>query len=218
VRRQAVELTHDHKPDAPLERARIEGVGGMVVDGGRCARVTHPATSMMLATSRCFGDRGFKESWRTVAPAMEAAMVAARSSSDGMPHSGALSVDTPDTRGADEPEAPVANGGEHVRSGSADGETALVCGGMEDVPPLLSPEPCVCERTLAPGDRFIILACDGVWDVLSNQQACDAVRAALEQPHGTPDDAARKLVGDAYNAGSEDNISALVAVLSSELL
>jgi len=57
-----------------------------------------------------------------------------------------------------------------------------------------------------------------VWDVLSDQQACDAVRAALEQPHGTPDEAARRLVGEAYNAGSEDNISVLVAVLAQELI
>ena len=88
----------------------------------------------------------------------------------------------------------------------------------EAVQPLLSPTPCVAERPLSPSDCFVILACDGVWDVLSDDQACDSVRAALAQPHGTPDEAARKLVGDAYNAGSEDNISVLVAVLSEELV
>ena len=60
---EAVPLTVDHKPDSVSEKARIDGVGGMVVIGGRCARVTHPGTSMMLATSRSFGDRGFKDSW-----------------------------------------------------------------------------------------------------------------------------------------------------------
>ena len=86
------------------------------------------------------------------------------------------------------------------------------------IPPLLSAEPAVLQRPLDPYDRFVILACDGVWDVLTDQQACDSVRAALEQPHGTPDEAARKLVGDAYNAGSEDNISVLVAVLDQRLI
>ena len=88
----------------------------------------------------------------------------------------------------------------------------------EGVQPLLSSTPCVAERPISPSDRFVILACDGVWDVLSDAQACDSVRAALAQPHGTPDEAARTLVGDAYNAGSEDNISVLVAVLSEELV
>ena len=77
--------------------------------------------------------------------------------------------------------------------------------------------PCVVERTLKASDKFVILACDGVWDVLSDQQACDSVKAALELPHGTPEEAARKLVGDAYN-GSEDNISVLVAVLPQSCL
>ena len=59
---------------------------------------------------------------------------------------------------------------------------------------------------------FLLLACDGVWDVFSDQQACDSVSLALAQG-GTPEAAARKLAGDAFAAGSEDNISVLVALL-----
>ena len=40
------------------------------------------------------------------------------------------------------------------------------------MPPLLSPIPTVSSRPLARADRFVILACDGVWDVLTDQQVC----------------------------------------------
>lgn len=96
------------------------------------------------------------------------------------------------------------------------------CGAARQAAPaveLLSPVPTVAEFELGAAEgEFLILACDGVWDVLSDQQACDSVRSALEEPHGTADEAARKLAGDAYKAGSEDNISVLVAVLAQELV
>lgn len=51
-------LTTDHKPDSPLERARIERNGGTVAEGlgGASARVNGD-----LAVSRAFGDRVYKE-------------------------------------------------------------------------------------------------------------------------------------------------------------
>ena len=36
--------------------------------------MTHPGTSMMLATSRSFGDRNFKDSWHTIALQIDAAV------------------------------------------------------------------------------------------------------------------------------------------------
>jgi protein phosphatase 2C family protein 2/3 len=195
ARAEAVELTRDHKPDSAEERARIEAAGGAVVIGGRCARVTHPGTSMMLATSRSLGDRDFKESWEAVATseAMESAIQAHVSSES-------------DAGAAAE---------EGERDGAASEERAA--GPMATILPLLSAEPTIAEHALRDEDRFVILACDGVWDVLSNQQACDSVRSSLEGSAG-PEGAARKLAGDAFSAGSEDNISVLVAVLQQELV
>ena len=40
---------------------------------------------------------------------------------------------------------------------------------------------------------------------------------ALEEPHGSPNEGARALAGAAYGAGSEDNISVIVAVLAQAL-
>ena len=81
--------------------------------------------------------------------------------------------------------------------------------------------------------HFLILACDGVWDVFSNEQAARIVRDALEHTGPVPVDpiaqtreqvteagnndrvryAARALRDAAKNANSTDNISVLVIEL-----
>lgn len=46
---------------------------------------------------------------------------------------------------------------------------------------LVSPEPEVYAIERCEGeDEFIILACDGIWDVMGNEQLCDFVRSRLE--------------------------------------
>lgn len=39
--------------------------------------------------------------------------------------------------------------------------------------------PDVLVKDLTPADEFIVLACDGIWDVKSNQEVCDFVRPRL---------------------------------------
>lgn len=41
--------------------------------------------------------------------------------------------------------------------------------------------PDVLIEQLTPDDEFIVLACDGIWDVMTNQQVCDFVRPRLQQ-------------------------------------
>lgn len=75
--------------------------------------------------------------------------------------------------------------------------------------PYVIAEPEVQEHLLTNQDEFLILACDGVWDVLTNQQAVNIVRQSLLKDRNF-DKAAKTLVDAAYNAGSTDNISVVV--------
>lgn len=84
----------------------------------------------------------------------------------------------------------------------------------------VSAEPEVKQWQLQDGDEFLILASDGVWDVLSSQAAVDIVRAAMQESrqngNGLPDvkEAARRLTNAAYSYHSMDNITSLVIDLN----
>ncbi|CDJ39483.1 protein phosphatase 2C, putative [Eimeria tenella] len=58
--------------------------------------------------------------------------------------------------------------------------------------------------------RFIVLACDGLWDVLTDQEVVDAVGAQLNDPEA----AASDLVKRAFERGSQDNLTAIVVVFN----
>jgi len=40
---------------------------------------------------------------------------------------------------------------------------------------IVTAEPDVVESTLTADWEFLLLACDGIWDVMSNQQVCDFI-------------------------------------------
>ncbi len=191
-RASATRLTADHKPELPEERARVEAAGGRVVWGGACWRVTHARTETMLACSRSLGDFAFKQS---AIDAAEIALAAAELEA-------ADAADAADA--TDSPTAPATA----LAPGSNDAPKAALPRGE-----VLSAEPKLGEREIAADDRFIILACDVVWDVLSDQHACDSGRDAHKADSADAKAAARQLAGDAYRAGSQDNISVLVVVL-----
>ena len=59
------------------------------------------------------------------------------------------------------------------------------------------------------GDDFFVLASDGVWGWLSNKAVVRAVATTVKHVDFGP----KRLVAEAYEAGSDDNITALVVYL-----
>jgi serine/threonine protein phosphatase PrpC len=45
---------------------------------------------------------------------------------------------------------------------------------------MITAEPDLITTTLEDGDEFIIIGCDGIWDCLTNEEACDFVSSRIE--------------------------------------
>lgn len=72
--------------------------------------------------------------------------------------------------------------------------------------------PEVTKTQVQASDEFVVVASDGVWDVLGSQQALNFVRRRLGA-HKCAQRAAGELVAEALVQGSHDNTSALVVML-----
>lgn len=77
----------------------------------------------------------------------------------------------------------------------------------------LTAEPDVQQLVLTKDDEFLIIGCDGIWDVMSSQYAVSFVRQRLRR-HGNPQDSARELVMEASRLNSFDNITAIIICLT----
>ncbi len=62
--------------------------------------------------------------------------------------------------------------------------------------------------TLGDGDEFIIVACDGLWDVMTDQEAVDFVRDIDDG-----EAMSQALVKKALEAGTTDNVTVVCARL-----
>mmetsp|Transcript_37581 Transcript_37581/g.79864 ORF Transcript_37581/g.79864 Transcript_37581/m.79864 type:complete len:449 (-) Transcript_37581:79-1425(-) len=165
----AADLTEDHKPNIPEERARIEKAGGMVsFDGGWNYRVyvkgkrdargkRYPGLNM----SRSMGDMaGFYDAGISAVPDVSANAISI--SPEPM-------YRKDDSKGKDringkgDQEGPANTSGEGRRASTSSNVS-------------LASRPSVSSYSIAPGsDKFILLCSDGVWEFISSQEAVDAV-------------------------------------------
>jgi len=78
--------------------------------------------------------------------------------------------------------------------------------------PYVIPNPEIKQANLTSAHEFLIIACDGIWDVINNQQAVDIVRTALQQSKNV-NQAADILKNEALKRGSTDNVTVIVVDL-----
>lgn len=78
--------------------------------------------------------------------------------------------------------------------------------------PLIS-EPELEEVVLTQEDEYLIMGCDGLWDVMSSQCAVTMVRKELMQ-HNDPTRCAKALVTEALQRNTCDNLTVVVVCFS----
>lgn len=77
----------------------------------------------------------------------------------------------------------------------------------------LTPEPELQETDLSEDDEFLIMGCDGLWDVMSSQCAVTIARKAL-MIHNDPERCSRELVREALKRNTCDNLTVVVVCFS----
>jgi len=75
--------------------------------------------------------------------------------------------------------------------------------------PLTSTPDVVTHRVTA-DDEFLLVACDGLWDVLPTARAVELARQHLKRENGDPSRAAEALVRHALSLHASDNVTALL--------
>eukprot|EP01092_Planopodium_desertum_P015430 TRINITY_DN81719_c1_g2_i2.p1 TRINITY_DN81719_c1_g2~~TRINITY_DN81719_c1_g2_i2.p1 ORF type:complete len:160 (-),score=7.41 TRINITY_DN81719_c1_g2_i2:95-535(-) len=79
--------------------------------------------------------------------------------------------------------------------------------------PIILATPEVTERKLTPEDEFVVIGCDGLFDVLSSQEVVDLVRKYRRIYSMKGDDIATAICREAFKRGSLDNISLIIIFL-----
>ncbi|GJN71698.1 protein phosphatase 2C 1 [Purpureocillium lilacinum] len=119
-----------------------------------------------------------------------------------------------DHKGSDENEGRrIANAGGLILNNRVNGVLAVTRAlGDAYMKDLVTGHPYTTETVIQPDlDEFIIIACDGLWDVCSDQEAVDLVRNVQD-----PNAASKLLVDHALSRFSTDNLSCMIVRFDKE--
>ena len=72
-------------------------------------------------------------------------------------------------------------------------------------------EPYISSVQVTPECKFVVMGCDGVFDVLSDEEVCGIVKKCLHQ--NAVSECAHQIVDEALRRDSRDNISTIVVGL-----
>ncbi|KAJ0962609.1 hypothetical protein J5N97_027731 [Dioscorea zingiberensis] len=81
--------------------------------------------------------------------------------------------------------------------------------GDDDLKPAVTAEPEITETSLSPDDEFLVMASDGLWDVLSNEDVISIIKDTVKEPAMC----SKRLATEAAERGSKDNITVIVVFL-----
>ncbi|XP_057549795.1 protein kinase and PP2C-like domain-containing protein isoform X2 [Amaranthus tricolor] len=81
--------------------------------------------------------------------------------------------------------------------------------GDDDLKPVVTAEPEILETPLSPEDEYLVMASDGLWDVMSNEEVVSIIRDTVKEPSMC----AKRLATEAAQRGSKDNITVIVVFL-----
>ncbi|GAA5993143.1 hypothetical protein JCM10908_001308 [Rhodotorula pacifica] len=118
---------------------------------------------------------------------------------------------TYDHKGSDAKEAKrISDKGGYVLNNRVNGVLAVTRSlGDSSMKEFVVGSPYTTETKLGPNDDFLIVACDGLWDVCTDQEAVDLVADCADDAQA----ASQKLLDHALNNFSTDNLSVLVVSL-----
>lgn len=117
---------------------------------------------------------------------------------------------TYDHKGSDQQEAQrIMAAGGFVMNNRVNGVLAVTRSlGDSSMKEFVVGSPYTTETTLGDDDEFLIIACDGLWDVCEDQDAVNLIRKVKD-----PQEASRVLLDHALSQFSTDNLSVLVVAL-----
>ncbi|KAI5317717.1 hypothetical protein L3X38_037424 [Prunus dulcis] len=81
--------------------------------------------------------------------------------------------------------------------------------GDDDLKPAVTAEPEITETILSAEDEYLVMASDGLWDVVSNAEVVSIIKDTVKEPGMC----SKRLATEAADRGSKDNITVIVVFL-----